>query len=29
LVDLMMKGTGFGTNWRGLYVTSLLNAHAA
>lgn len=29
LVDLMMKGNGFGTNWRGLYVTSLLDAHAA
>src|SRR5262245_49876255 len=27
--ELMMKGNGFGTNWRGLYVTSLLDAHAA
>jgi amidase len=26
--ELMMKGNGFGTNWRGLYVTSLLDAHA-
>jgi len=26
--ELMMKGNGFGTNWRGLYVTSLLNAHS-
>ena len=28
LTDLMMKGNGFGTNWKGLYVTSLLDAHA-
>jgi amidase len=27
--ELMMKGNGFGTNWRGLFVTSLLDAHAA
>ena len=27
--ELMMKGNGFGTNWRGLYVTSLLDAHSA
>jgi len=27
-VELMMFGNGFGTNWRGLYVTSLLDAHA-
>jgi amidase len=26
--ELMMKGNGFGTNWRGLFVTSLLDAHA-
>src|SRR6266436_6550086 len=26
--ELMMKGNGMGTNWRGLYVTSLLDAHA-
>lgn len=25
----MMLGNGFGFNWKGLYVTSLLNAHAA
>jgi amidase len=25
----MMLGNGFGFNWRGLYVTSLLDAHAA
>src|SRR5207302_10030472 len=24
-----MKGNGFGTNWRGLYVTSLIDAHSA
>ncbi len=29
LTDLMMKGNGFGTNWKGLYVTSLLDAHSA
>jgi amidase len=28
LTDLMMKGNGFGTNWKGLYVTSLLDAHS-
>ncbi|MEO5760334.1 MAG: amidase [Mesorhizobium sp.] len=28
LTDLMMHGNGFGTNWEGLYVTSLLDAHA-
>ncbi|MBM3217639.1 MAG: amidase [Candidatus Rokubacteria bacterium] len=27
--ELMMKGNGLGTNWRGLFVTSLLDAHAA
>jgi amidase len=27
--ELMMKGNGMGTNWRGLFVTSLLDAHAA
>src|SRR5262249_52030497 len=27
--ELMMKGNGLGTNWRGLYVTSLLDAHSA
>ena len=27
--ELMMKGNGFGTNWRGLFVTSLLDAHSA
>jgi amidase len=27
--ELMMKGNGMGTNWRGLYTTSLLNAHSA
>jgi amidase len=26
--ELMMKGNGMGTNWRGLFVTSLLDAHA-
>jgi len=26
--ELMMKGNGMGTNWRGLYVTSLLDAHS-
>jgi amidase len=25
---MMMKGNGFGTNWKGLYVTSLIDAHA-
>src|SRR3546814_18952450 len=24
----MMNGNGFGTNWKGLYVTSLLDAHS-
>ena len=28
LTALMMKGNGFGTNWQGLYVTSLMQAHA-
>jgi amidase len=27
--ELMMRGNGMGTNWRGLFVTSLLDAHAA
>jgi amidase len=27
--ELMMKGNGMGTNWRGLFVTSLLDAHSA
>jgi len=27
--ELMMRGNGMGTNWRGLYVTSLLDAHSA
>ena len=27
--ELMMKVNGFGTNWRGLYVTSLIDAHSA
>jgi amidase len=27
--ELMMKGNGLGTNYRGLYVTSLLDAHSA
>src|SRR5438876_846767 len=27
--ELMMKGNGFGTNWRGIYVTSLIDAHSA
>jgi amidase len=27
--ELMMKGNGFGTNWRGLFVTSLIDAHSA
>jgi amidase len=27
--ELMMRGNSMGTNWRGLYVTSLLNAHSA
>jgi amidase len=28
LTDIMMHGNGFGTGWEGLYVTSLLDAHA-
>jgi len=28
LTELMMKGNGYGTNHRGLFVTSLLDAHA-
>ena len=28
LMDTMMHGNGFGTGWRGLYVTSLLDYHA-
>jgi len=27
-VDAMFFGNGFGTNWKGLYMTSLLDAHA-
>jgi amidase len=27
--ELMMRGNGMGTNWRGLYTTSLLDAHSA
>ena len=27
--ELMMKGNGMGTNWRGLYNTTLLDAHSA
>ncbi len=26
--ELMMRGNGMGTNWRGLYATSLLDAHS-
>jgi amidase len=26
--EFMMKGNGMGTNWRGLYTTSLLDAHS-
>jgi amidase len=26
--ELMMRGNGMGTNWRGLYTTTLLDAHA-
>jgi amidase len=26
--ELMMRGNGMGTNWRGLYTTSLLDAHS-
>lgn len=29
LTELMMKGNGYGTNHRGLFVTSLIDAHAA
>lgn len=28
-VDCMMLGNGFGTNWRGLYVTSLLDTYSS
>ncbi len=28
-VDCMMLGNGFGTNWRGLYVTSLLDSYSS
>jgi amidase len=28
LMDIMMHGNGFGTGWRGLYVTSLLDYHS-
>jgi amidase len=28
LMDTMMHGNGFGTGWKGLYVTSLLDYHA-
>ncbi|MGI9331682.1 MAG: amidase family protein, partial [Gammaproteobacteria bacterium] len=28
LTNQMMHGNGFGTSWKGLYVTSLLDAHA-
>jgi amidase len=27
--EFMMKGNGMGTNWRGLYTTTLLDAHSA
>jgi amidase len=27
--EFMMKGNGMGTNWRGLYATTLLDAHSA
>jgi amidase len=27
-MEIMMRGNGFGTGWRGLYVTSLLDYHA-
>jgi amidase len=27
-MEIMMRGNGFGTGWRGLYVTSLLDCHA-
>jgi amidase len=27
-MEIMMRGNGFGTGWRGLYVTSLLDHHA-
>jgi amidase len=26
--EMMMKGNGFGFNWRGLYVTSMIEAHS-
>ncbi len=28
LTDLMMHGNGMGTNWKGLFTTSLLDAHS-
>ncbi len=28
LTEFMMKGNGFGTNWKGLYLPSLIKAHA-
>ncbi|MEM7301442.1 MAG: amidase [Pseudomonadota bacterium] len=28
LTDIMMHGNGFATGWKGLYVTSLLDAHS-
>lgn len=28
LTQLMMHGNGYGTNWRGFYLTSLLEAHS-
>ena len=28
LTDIMMHGNGFSTGWKGLYVTSLLDAHS-
>ena len=27
-VEMMMKGNAYGTNWRGLYVRSLMSAHS-
>lgn len=29
LTELMMRGNGFGSNWKGLYLPSLVKAHAA
>ena len=29
LTETMMKGNGFGVGWKGLYTTSLLDAHSA